>query len=132
MKCTFSWDLQRVILKIRCPQWRLEEVAEHMHLKLKTRDGTFKRFKVSRRDNFIPVGASSTLFKSSERYTSPNNTTITNNNNNTTTTTTTTIIIIITTTTTTTIINNTDINHHLDNVSLISSPAVRSRMEVLS
>jgi hypothetical protein len=55
-------------LKIRCPQWRLEEVAEHMHLKLKTRDGTFKRFKVSRRDNFIPVGASSTLFKSSERY----------------------------------------------------------------
>ena len=46
MKCVFSWDLSRVILKIRCPQGRLEEVAEKMHLKLKNREGAIKRFKV--------------------------------------------------------------------------------------
>ena len=43
----FSWDLSRVILKIRCPQDRLEEVAEKMHLKLKNREGAVRRFKVS-------------------------------------------------------------------------------------
>lgn len=37
VKCCFSWDLKRVLFKIRCPQWRLEEVAEHMHMKLKNR-----------------------------------------------------------------------------------------------
>lgn len=47
VKCVFSWDLSRVILKIRCPQDRLEEVAEKMHLKLKNREGAIRRFKVS-------------------------------------------------------------------------------------
>lgn len=46
MKCVFSWDLSRVILKIRCSQDRLEEVAEKMHLKLKNREGAIRRFKV--------------------------------------------------------------------------------------
>lgn len=27
VKVVFSWDLTRVILKVRCPQWRLEEVS---------------------------------------------------------------------------------------------------------
>jgi uncharacterized membrane protein len=47
VKCVFSWDLSRVILKIRCSQDRLEEVAEKMHLKLKNREGAIRRFKVS-------------------------------------------------------------------------------------
>jgi hypothetical protein len=34
VKCVFSWDLRRVMLKLRCPQHRLEEVAERMHLKV--------------------------------------------------------------------------------------------------
>eukprot|EP01034_Spumella_vulgaris_P024118 gene24118-30426_t len=67
VKCVFSWDLQRVLLKIRCPAWRLEEMAEQMHIKLKSRDGYLKQFKVSRRDTFIPLGSSGTIFRSSER-----------------------------------------------------------------
>jgi hypothetical protein len=47
VKCVLSWDLKRVILKIRCPAWRLEQMAELMHLKLKSRDGYLKQFKVS-------------------------------------------------------------------------------------
>lgn len=46
VKCVLSWDLKRVILKIRCPAWRLEQMAEQMHLKLKSRDGYLKQFKV--------------------------------------------------------------------------------------
>jgi hypothetical protein len=46
VKCLLSWDLKRVILKIRCPAWRLEQMAELMHLKLKSRDGYLKQFKV--------------------------------------------------------------------------------------
>ena len=67
VKVSFSWDLGRVLLKIRCPQWRLEEVAEFMHLKLRNRDGTIRRFKVSRRDTFVPDGSTISLFRSSER-----------------------------------------------------------------
>ena len=44
-------------VKVRCPQWRLEEVAEHIKLKLRNRDGSVKRFKVSRRDTFIGMGS---------------------------------------------------------------------------
>ena len=58
---------RRVILKLRCPNWRLEEVAERMHMKLRRRDGLIKRFKVSRRDYFINPGSNGTIFKSSER-----------------------------------------------------------------
>jgi hypothetical protein len=46
VKCVFSWDLRRIILKIRCPQSRLEQVAEKMHIKLKNREGAIRRFKV--------------------------------------------------------------------------------------
>ena len=37
VKCVFSWDLKKVLLNVKCPQWRLEEVAEHIHMKLKNR-----------------------------------------------------------------------------------------------
>ncbi|CAM9303634.1 unnamed protein product, partial [Ectocarpus fasciculatus] len=67
VKCVFSWDLRRVILKLKCPQWRLEEVAEKMHMKLKKRDGTFKRFKRSRRGTFVAAGFNGSIFRSSER-----------------------------------------------------------------
>jgi hypothetical protein len=68
VKCVFSWDLNKVILKIRCPQWRLEEVAEYMHMRLKTRDGSLRRFKVSKRDAFTAFGGpDGSIFRSSER-----------------------------------------------------------------
>lgn len=67
VKCVFSWDLKRVILKIKCPEWKLEEMAEYMHLKLKNKDGTIKRFKVSRRDTFVPNADKDTIFRSSDR-----------------------------------------------------------------
>ena len=67
VKCVLSWDLKRVILKIRCPNWRLEQMAEQMHLKLKSRDGYLKQFKVSRRDTFVAMGAQGAMFRSSER-----------------------------------------------------------------
>ena len=67
VKCVLSWDLKRVILKIRCPSWRLEQMAEQMHLKVKSRDGYLKQFKVSRRDTFAAMGAQGSIFRSSER-----------------------------------------------------------------
>jgi hypothetical protein len=67
VKCILSWDLQRVILKIRCPNWRLEQMAEQMHLKVKSRTGYLKQFKVSRRDTFLHIDANGTVFRSSER-----------------------------------------------------------------
>eukprot|EP01037_Dinobryon_pediforme_P047751 gene47751-62164_t len=48
-------------------KWRLEEMAEQMNLKVKTRNGFMKRFKVSRRDTFLPFGADGSIFRSSER-----------------------------------------------------------------
>jgi hypothetical protein len=38
-----------------------------MHLRLKNRDGTMRRFKVSRRDTFVSLGTDGTIFRSSER-----------------------------------------------------------------
>jgi hypothetical protein len=67
VKCVFCWDLRRIILKIRCPQWRLEEVAEKIHMKLRNRDGAVRRFKVSRRETFAPNGHAGQLFRSTER-----------------------------------------------------------------
>lgn len=67
VKCVLSWDLKSVILKIRCPNWRLEQMAEQMHLKVKSRDGHLKQFKVSRRDTFVTMGPGGTIFRSSER-----------------------------------------------------------------
>ena len=67
VKCVFSWELSRVILKVRCPSWRLEEVAERIHLKLRRRDGQIRRFKISKRDYFMPAGADGCVFSSSER-----------------------------------------------------------------
>lgn len=87
VKCVFSWDLSRVILKVKAPQWRLEEVAEYMHLKKRNRDGSLRRFKVRQRDTFLPdmsvtggsggmrastifggeYGPGGSIFKSSER-----------------------------------------------------------------
>ena len=42
-------------------------MAEQMNLKVKTRNGFMKRFKVSRRDTFLPFGADGSIFRSSER-----------------------------------------------------------------
>ena len=65
--CMYEYMNRRVILKLKCPNWRLEEVAERMHMKLRRGDGLIKRFKVSRRDYFINSGSNGTIFKSSER-----------------------------------------------------------------
>lgn len=62
----FSWDLHQVILKVRCPAWRLEEVAEKMHIRLKTRSGQYKRFKISHRDSYVK-NAQGLIFHSSDR-----------------------------------------------------------------
>jgi hypothetical protein len=67
VKVVFSYDLTRIILKLRCPKWRLEQMAEQMHLKLKTKNGLLKPFRVSKRDSFIPYGAEGNIFRSSER-----------------------------------------------------------------
>ncbi len=70
VKCIYSWDLRKVLLKIKCPQWKLEEVAEHMHMKMKNKDGTLRRFKVSRRDTFVRKSGNlndNVIFGSSER-----------------------------------------------------------------
>ena len=75
-----------MILKVKAPQWRLEEVAEYMHLKKRNRDGSLRRFKVRQRDTFLPdinvaggggtrastmfgheLGPGGSIFKSSER-----------------------------------------------------------------
>jgi hypothetical protein len=66
VKPIFSWDLKRVILKIRCPTWRLEEVAEKMHIRLRLRNGGYKRFKISQRDHFATT-TDGAIFRSSER-----------------------------------------------------------------
>jgi hypothetical protein len=62
----FSWDLKQVLLKVRCPEWRLEEVAEKMHIRLKTRNGEYKRFKISHRDSYI-ANSQGCIFRSSDR-----------------------------------------------------------------
>ena len=67
VKCVFSWEMNKIILKIRCPNWRLEEVAERINLKLRRRDGQIKRFKISRREHFLPAGNDGCIFSSSER-----------------------------------------------------------------
>lgn len=79
VKVVFSWDLRRIILKIKCPSERLEEVAEKMHLRIRRKDGTLRVFKRSKRDSFQPIApakpgqshyynrTSKLLFRSSER-----------------------------------------------------------------
>lgn len=66
VKPIFSWDLKRVILKIRCPDWRLEEVAEKMHIRLRLKNGGYKRFKIAQRDHFATT-SDGLIFRSSER-----------------------------------------------------------------
>lgn len=53
VKPVCSWDLRKIIFKIKCPQWRLEEVAELLNLKLKSRDGSMKKFRISKRESFV-------------------------------------------------------------------------------
>lgn len=66
VKCVYSWDLSKIILKVRCPEWRLEEMAEKMHLKLRRHDGSMRRFKISHRDCF-PEKSNGSLFSSGDR-----------------------------------------------------------------
>ena len=67
VKPVFSTNLKKVILKIRCPTWRLEEVAERMHIRLRLRTGGFKRFKISQRELYVTNPFDGTIFRSSER-----------------------------------------------------------------
>lgn len=67
VKVSFGWDLRSVLLKVRCPRWRLEQMAQQMHLKLRTRDGRLRPFRVSRRDSFQAHGVGGNIFRSSER-----------------------------------------------------------------
>ena len=66
VRCVYSWDLERVLLEVRCPQWRLEEMAERMHMKLRRRNGKLRRFRISHRDDFAETSNGS-LFTSGER-----------------------------------------------------------------
>jgi hypothetical protein len=66
VKCVYSHDLSRVLLKVRCPDWRLEEMAERMRIKLRNKKGIMRRFKISRRDAFVET-SNGTLFNSGER-----------------------------------------------------------------
>jgi anoctamin-10 len=67
VKPVFSWDLKKVILKIRCPNWRIEEVAERMHIRLRLRTGGFKRFKISQRELYVTNPFDGSIFRSSDR-----------------------------------------------------------------
>jgi hypothetical protein len=67
VKCVFSWDLKRVIFKIKCPNSILESTAEKMRLKIKSKNGYLKQFKVSKRDTFMCLGSNGSIFRSSER-----------------------------------------------------------------
>ena len=43
----YALDTRRVMIKLRCPPERLEDVAEVLRMKLKTRDGTYMAFRES-------------------------------------------------------------------------------------
>jgi hypothetical protein len=70
----YALDTKRVMIKLRCPPERLEDVAEVLRMKLKTRDGTYMAFRESVRKKFLGVGenvsrmnSDEVIFKSSER-----------------------------------------------------------------
>ena len=67
VKPVFSWDLKKVILKIKCPNWRLEEVAERMHIRLRLRTGGYKRFKIAQRELYVTNPFDGSIFRSSDR-----------------------------------------------------------------
>jgi hypothetical protein len=61
-----SLDGKQVIVKLRAPEWKLEEAAEKMGMKMRRTDGTWSAFKESQHRSF-PVRGKNTLFLSSER-----------------------------------------------------------------
>ena len=44
-KCVYALDTKRVMIKLRCAPERLEDVAEVLRMKLRTRDGQFLAFR---------------------------------------------------------------------------------------
>lgn len=66
VRALHSWDLASVVLKVRCPEWRLEEMAERLRMRLRARGKAFKRFRIADRDLFAEQSSGS-LFSSSER-----------------------------------------------------------------
>eukprot|EP00505_MAST-04D_sp_SCG-Rhode-Island_P002053 Stramenopile-MAST_4_protein_2053 len=62
-----SLDGKETLLKIRAPQDRLEQEAERMKLTMRTRQGKWLEFRVSRRDEFCGAGYAGVLFRSSDR-----------------------------------------------------------------
>ena len=73
-KRVYALDTKRVMIKLRCPAERLEDVAEVLRMKLKTKDGTFVAFREGIRKKFLGVGGSGSrldedevVFRSSER-----------------------------------------------------------------
>ena len=68
VKIEFSWDLSSVLMKIKCPQDRLEIVAEQMGMRMKNRNGSIRKFKCSKRDMFrYNSDGTGPFFKSSEK-----------------------------------------------------------------
>jgi len=75
-KRVYALDTKRVMLKLRCPEERLEDVAEVLKMKLKTRNGSYIAFRESIRKKFTSVGdkvskmdEDKVIFRSSERQT---------------------------------------------------------------
>jgi hypothetical protein len=61
-----SIDGKQVIVKLRAPEWKLEEAAEKMAMKMRQTDGTWSAFKEAHHRSF-PVRGNNSLFLSSER-----------------------------------------------------------------
>ncbi|CAM9717618.1 unnamed protein product [Choristocarpus tenellus] len=66
----YGLDRRNVMLKIRLPRHKLEEVAEEMRLRMRRRDGTMARFKKDRRGTFTGgVLGGEDIFRSGESQT---------------------------------------------------------------
>ena len=73
-KRVYALDTSKVMIKLRCPTDRLEDVAEVLRMKLKTKDGSYVAFREAIRKKFLDVGGNCSkmdedrvFFKSSER-----------------------------------------------------------------
>ena len=71
----YALDKKYVMIKVRCPKDRLEEVAEVLRLRLRTKGGWYEPFNEETKSQFLPSGdpcmddPSSCLFRSSDRQT---------------------------------------------------------------
>jgi ABC-type multidrug transport system fused ATPase/permease subunit len=71
----YALDKKYVMIKLRCPKDRLQDVAEVLRLGLRTKDGWYEPFTEESRAQFLPSGdawidpLTSSLFRSSDRQT---------------------------------------------------------------